>query len=114
MIIEGVVVHGDHLGRTLWFPTANIPVDPGTCDAVTSLCTVNYNGQHYPAVGTYLPHKWVYEVHLLDFDGDLYGQSLIVKIGDTLRPNQKFDSLTALKEQITQDVIRARSLFVRP
>ena len=56
----------------------------------------------------------MYEVHLLDFDGDLYGQSLIVKIGDTLRPNQKFDSLTALKEQITQDVIRARSLFVRP
>jgi riboflavin kinase / FMN adenylyltransferase len=54
------------------------------------------------------------EVHLLDWSGDLYGQTLTVSLEKFLRPEQKFDSLDALKAQIQADSTMARSLLVAP
>jgi riboflavin kinase/FMN adenylyltransferase len=51
------------------------------------------------------------EVHLLDWDGDLYGQTLSVSLEHFLRPEQKFASLEALKNQIQTDCLTARSLL---
>lgn len=51
------------------------------------------------------------EVHLLDFEGDLYGQRLTVSFWQQLRPEQRFDSLDALKQQIDKDTQAARQWF---
>ena len=51
------------------------------------------------------------EVHLLDWSGDLYGQTLTVQLKDFLRPEQKFASLEELKAQIKQDCAVARALL---
>ena len=49
------------------------------------------------------------EVHLFDFEGDLYGRQLRVALVDYLRPEAKFDTLEALKEQMAEDCRRARA-----
>jgi len=51
------------------------------------------------------------EVHLFDWSGDLYGQTLAVQLMDFLRPEQKFPSLEALKTQIQQDCMIARKVL---
>jgi riboflavin kinase/FMN adenylyltransferase len=51
------------------------------------------------------------EVHLLDFQGDLYGQELEITFGEKLRDEQKFASLAELREQIARDVDSARARF---
>jgi len=54
------------------------------------------------------------EVHLLDWAGDLYGQSLQVRLEAYLRPEQKFTALAALKAQIQRDCDRAREELTLP
>ena len=55
-----------------------------------------------------MPSKGVFEVHLLDFDADIYGKTLQVDIVDKIRDNRKFESLDGLKEQIERDVGETR------
>jgi riboflavin kinase/FMN adenylyltransferase len=61
-----------------------------------------------PTLQNATPEKRV-EVHLLDFDGELYGKELEVIFTEKLRDEKKFGSLTELKEQIAQDISKARS-----
>ncbi len=125
----GKVVRGQQLGRTIGFPTANLQLPPdkflpcsGTyavrvhcCDrdSVVDLSVVPtlpgvMNIGYRPTVnGT----TQTIEVHLLDWSGDLYDQTLIVSIEAFLRSEQKFPSLDALKAQIQQDCNAARLLF---
>ncbi len=53
----------------------------------------------------------VVEVHLLDWSGDIYGQTLIVRLEKFLRPEQKFASLESLKAQIQSDCMAARAIL---
>ncbi len=113
--ICGRVVHGDERGRTLGFPTANIAlhrrVSPlrgvflVSVDGIgpRSLAGVANVG-HRPTVGG-VRHQL--EVHLLGFDGDLYGRHLTVAFESRLRDERKFDSLQALRDQIERDVATA-------
>jgi riboflavin kinase / FMN adenylyltransferase len=118
--IAGVVVEGDHIGRTLGAPTANVNVSglvlpPKGVYAVH----VDVDGKCHRAVANLgvrptLPQATPaprFEVHLLDFNGDLYGRELEVTFADKLRPEQKFESLEALKAQIKADISAARSVF---
>ena len=117
--LSGIVKHGRKLGRTLGCPTANI-----------DLCT-----HRFPLHGIYVtevegpPGKYrgvasfgtnptvdddptpKFEVHLLDFDGDLYGQELTVTFKAKIRDEIKFDNLQALKECIHQDMHFAKAYF---
>jgi riboflavin kinase / FMN adenylyltransferase len=120
--VEGEVIEGDKRGRTIGFPTANIPLV----------------GYHQPKLGVYAVrvglHKgthvdWIdgvanfgkrptfdkqdilLEAHLLDFDGDLYGQTLRVAFVDFIRPEMKFGSIEQLEAQIAEDVETARRLL---
>lgn len=77
-------------------------------DPIVSYCVVVLGSERFNALWTYLPHKKTYEVHILDFDRDIYGQELTVYIGETLRENKKFANLTELSEQIQKDVEQAR------
>jgi riboflavin kinase/FMN adenylyltransferase len=115
----GRVIHGRELGRELGFPTANLRlmrrkppvkgimaarvfgIEPGPLTAVASLGT-------RPTVdGT----DMLLEVHVFDFDGDLYGRELEVEFVAKLRDEIKFDSLDALKQQMKVDAAQARDLL---
>ena len=120
--IEGRVEHGDARGRTIGFPTANLHL-----------------GEYMrPALGVYAVRagidegadtKWlegvanfgnrptfdkkdaIFEVHLFDFDGDLYGRHLRIALVDFLREEKKFDGLDDLKAQIALDSNNARQIL---
>ena len=120
--IEGEVIHGEKRGRDFGWPTANMRME----------------GLHLPRLGVYavlvdvltgpdrLPCRGVaslgvrpmfgrnapnLEVHLFDFDGDLYGQHLSVALVEFLRDEEKFDSIEALIAQIGRDADRARAVL---
>lgn len=102
------VIHGDHLGRKIGFPTANIEFFDENLKNATFFVTAILDGHHFPAAGIYMPHKGAFEVHILDFDADIYGQILKVDIVDKIRDNRRFESLEELKKQIEKDI-----LFIR-
>ncbi len=119
MIVEGIVEMGKQLGRTLGFPTANIRPERTVGD--------------YPANGVYVAALWMQgdnraypcmlnqgvhptvpegkptiEAHLLNFDGDLYGQRLRVIYLHFLRKECRFDNLEALCAQLRRDLESTR------
>jgi len=115
--ILGTVVHGDHLGRTLGFPTANLSAHneqfpPNGVYAVEAIQegrtlpgVVNIGVR--PTIATASGER-VLELHLFDFADDIYGQDVEVIFRRFLRPEMKFAGLDALKTQIAQDVAAAR------
>jgi riboflavin kinase/FMN adenylyltransferase len=122
--IEGRVEHGDARGRQLGFPTANIGlgeylrpafgvyavqagVDHG---AETEWHAGVANLGRRPTVAGSAERL---EVHLFDFEGDLYGRHLRVRLIEFLRPEKKFDGLDALRAQIGRDCAAARALLAR-
>jgi riboflavin kinase/FMN adenylyltransferase len=115
---SGRVVHGRHRGKALGFPTANLPVDDLVLppDGVY-LVRACLHERWLPAVAnlgsnpTFGDVGRQFEVHLLDFDQDIYGRRLTVQLLEKLRDEIRFPSLDALREQIAKDVARARALF---
>jgi riboflavin kinase/FMN adenylyltransferase len=113
----GRVVAGDRLGRQLGFPTANLDMPNRVLPPHGVYAAgAKFNGRFYrvalnigvrPTVATG-PQLRV-EAHLLDFDGDLYGAELEVEIEAKLRDEQRFDSVTGLREQIARDVAAVRA-----
>ena len=118
--ILGDVILGRQLGRKLGFPTANLALE----------------SEQFPPSGVYAVHVVLdskilpgvanlgfrptvdltastrhFEVHLLDFSGDLYGRTLDVRFITRIRDEVRFDSLDALKSQIHLDAHRARSIL---
>ncbi|WP_130833961.1 bifunctional riboflavin kinase/FAD synthetase [[Erwinia] mediterraneensis] len=117
--ISGRVVHGDALGRTIGFPTANVPLRR-TVSPVKGVYAVEVRGlsaQSLPGVaniGTRPTVKGLrqqLEVHLLDTNMNLYGRHIEVVLRHKIRNEQRFASLEALKEQIAHDVVTARQFF---
>jgi riboflavin kinase/FMN adenylyltransferase len=123
-ILTGIVVKGQQLGRQLGFPTANLQLPPDkflprygvycvrvhhpTLPSLYSSPAAVMNIGRRPTVdGMTL----AIEVHLLDWSGDLYGQTLTVSLEQFLRPEQKFASLDELKRQIQADCEAARAFL---
>jgi riboflavin kinase / FMN adenylyltransferase len=116
--ISGRVVEGDRLGHTLGFPTANLDaanlilppngVYSGCAKLKEQLYHVALNIGLRPTIASAKPQLRV-EAHLLDFDGQLYGEELEVEIGEKLRDEQKFASPAELREQIARDIARVRA-----
>jgi len=117
--VEGVVVHGDHRGRELGYPTANLACHPGSAlpgDGVYSGWLVRADGQRLPAaisVGanpTFDGTERRAEAYVLDrTDLDLYGEQVGLDFAARLRPMLRFDSAADLLEQMAADVVAARS-----
>ncbi|MBC8654485.1 bifunctional riboflavin kinase/FAD synthetase, partial [Providencia vermicola] len=114
--ISGRVVHGNQLGRTIGFPTANLPLKR-LVTPVTGVYAVEVYGlgdKPLPGVANIGTRPTVsgkgtqLEVHLIDASMDLYGRHIDVVLRKKLRDEQRFASLEALKEQIANDVIAAR------
>lgn len=118
--LHGVVVKGQQLGRTIGFPTANLQIPPEKflprrgvyCVQVYSSSLKSYWGvMNIGERPTVKGNCLTVEIHLLDWSGDLYGQTLTVSLEQFVRPEQKFASLDALKSQIQADCELARVFF---
>ena len=115
--VQGVVQHGDKVGRTIGFPTANVDMadylrpkygiyavrgrleDGRVLDGAANL----------GIRPTFDPPKELLEPYFFDFSGDLYGQVIEVELHAFIRPEAKFDSLDALTAQMTRDCAEART-----
>ena len=116
----GTVTEGNHLGRQLGFPTANLRT----------------HNEQFPPDGVYAVRAWhekkeyggvvnigvrptleqtkgerILEIHLFDFDQDIYGDEVEVSFLEYLRPEKKFDSLVNLRQQISRDAANAREIY---
>jgi riboflavin kinase / FMN adenylyltransferase len=110
--VEGTVVTGDARGGTLGYPTANLAV-PAEILVPAYGIYAGQVGDHRAAISIGVnPHyggeERRVEAFLLDFEGDLYGQRLIVELWKRLRSERAFDSERALIDQIGRDVEEAR------
>lgn len=120
--IEGRVEHGDARGRTIGFPTANLHlgeylrpalgvyavragIDEGA-DTRWLEGVANFGNRP-----TFDKKDTIFEVHLFDFDDDLYGRHLRIALVDFLREEKKFDGLDDLKAQIALDSDNARQIL---
>jgi riboflavin kinase / FMN adenylyltransferase len=113
--IAGRVVHGAKRGRELGFPTANIHMKHER-PALTGVYAVKLDGLNAVANLGVRPTiagipKLLLEVHVLDFNGDLYDKHVHVEFLHKIRDEMKFESLAALKTQIAKDIIVARDYF---
>jgi riboflavin kinase/FMN adenylyltransferase len=118
-ILSGEVVSGRQIGRTIGVPTANllIPEDVVVPRLGVYACLCEIDSRKYPAVTnigsrpTVGGHQVRAESWILDFDGDLYGQTITLEFMKFLRPEQKFDSLEELKAQIHRDAAETYRLL---
>jgi len=115
--LDGTVVAGHQRGGTLGYPTANIALGPHMAAPRYGIYAGSALGHRAAvSIGTN-PHyggtERRIEPYLLDFDGDLYGQRLVVELWERLRDEAVFDSEEALIEQIGRDVEATRAA-VRP
>lgn len=119
-MIEGVVEHGQKLGRQLGFPTANlklyeqvpplfgiyaVKVDIG--DRLMRVGVANFG--RTPTTGV---RDALFEVHILDFEGDIYNRNIFVEVHEFLRPEEKYANLDLLVAQIRKDAENAKNYFL--
>lgn len=115
----GRVAHGDKLGRRLGIPTANIPLHRPASPLQGIFVVEVYGLKDEPLPGvasvgtrpTVGGTRYLLEVHLLDFAGDLYGAHLSVDFLKKLRDEERFESLAALKQHMLADIEAARAFF---
>ncbi|MCC6314787.1 MAG: bifunctional riboflavin kinase/FAD synthetase [Thermomicrobiales bacterium] len=121
--VAGEVIHGKKLGREIGFPTANVAPPPDLAPLADGIYAawawLDGDAAPRPAV-TYVGARptvnsgpRLVETHLLDFDGDLYGQTLRSDVLERLRPDETFPSLEAMIAQMQTDEARARAVLAR-
>lgn len=121
-IIQGKVVHGDKIGKSIGYPTANVRVDDkyklipkeGIYACYVIIEESRYNGMLYigtrPSVDSTDKSKRI-EVNILDFKDDIYGLDIRIELVKHIRGDQKFNNLEELKNQLSLDEYEARELF---
>lgn len=117
--VSGIVVHGNAIGRTIDFPTANICIDENRImpsEGVYATVT-EYEGKMYPSVTnyggkpTFKDNKILLETNLFDFEGDLYGKKISVHFLEKIRNIVAFGSKEELKEQLIADKNKSLGIF---
>ncbi len=117
--ILGRVVVGDKRGRQIGFPTANVNLKRKTV-ALTGVFAVKIQGVDFADkmgianIGTRPTvdgRRQSFEVHIFDFDGDIYGRHIKVDLLEKIRDEKRFSSIDMLRQQIQQDTERAKAFF---
>jgi riboflavin kinase/FMN adenylyltransferase len=120
--LRGPVIDGDHRGRELGFPTANVAVPARMClpaDGIYAGTLVDAEGVERPAAvslgrrPTFYEHAEMslLEAYVLDWSGDLYGQQVKVRFAARLRGEERFDTVEDLVVQMNKDVQETRRLL---
>ncbi|MCP4368048.1 MAG: bifunctional riboflavin kinase/FAD synthetase [Deltaproteobacteria bacterium] len=117
--IRGVVATGRNRGgRLLGFPTANINLHDELCPKTgVYAVTVEFNNTNYKGVAnigyspTFDDHVFTVEVHILDFDKNIYGQKIRVNFISHIRDEIKFANINELSEQIRRDIEKAKQVL---
>lgn len=111
--LEETVVEGDKIGRQIGFKTANLIYPDNLVEIGRGVYNVrvDYNGQIYDGIANYglrptvsSGKKSILEVHILNFDKEIYGETIKVTFFKKIRDEKKFSSLDELKAQIAQDL----------
>ena len=118
-ILSGKVVHGHQLGRTLGIPTANLMLPKELVVPMFGVyaCVAVVDGVRHPAVTNIGTRPTVagigitVEPWILDFNGDLYGREIVLEFYQFLRPEQRFSSLDAMREEIFRNAAEAREIL---
>ncbi len=121
--IRGTVIHGEKRGRKIGFPTANLELtDPFVAPALGVYAVRARTDKHHNWIPGVMNigvkptfHEGItepiFEVHLFDFDGDLYDQIMTVDIVQYIRKEHKFESVQELVEWIQRDAVEARKIL---
>ena len=117
--IEGEVRNGDKRGRELGYPTANLALGDYQRPryGIYAVRATLADGSEHPGVAslgvrpTFSPPQELLEAHLLDYDGDLYGQRIEVGLHAFIRDEKKFDDVDALVAEMKRDEAAARKLL---
>ena len=119
-ILHGTVVHGDKRGGTIGFPTANIHVDQ-TKKVVPRkgvyAVWIRVDGEYYPAMmnigkrPTFEGEDLTVEVHIFEFDQDIYGKEVQTQFVKRLRDEKKFSGIDELKNQLERDKSEAEKIL---
>jgi len=117
--VQGEVIHGDKRGRTIGFPTANMSIWEGQVLPLNGVYAgyVTIGDERFKAVAnvgirpTFEGDEVRVEPHLLDFDRDIYGQTISFSFEHRLRGEMKFSGLDELKAQLSQDIQQGRDLL---
>ncbi len=117
--IEGVVQPGDARGRELGYPTANLTIGDYQPPkyGIYAVRVILQDGSEHPGVAnfevrpTFEPTEELLEAHLLDFEGDLYGQKIEVALHAYIREEKKFDGIEPLINHMREDEAKARHLL---
>ena len=118
--IEGTVIHGRRIGRTLGFPTANIDAEQRLAECADGVYAsqVEVGGQWYaamsnlgrrPSVGG---EQRLLETHLFGFSGDLYGRRVRVRLLQQIRGEERYPTLDDLRRAIERDAERIKEIIV--
>jgi riboflavin kinase/FMN adenylyltransferase len=120
-LFQAEVRHGEKIGRTLGFPTANLrlPSENGLMEGIYAV-RVEVDGVVHNGVASYGRRPTfdngapLFEIWLMDFTGDLYGKTLNVECVKRQRGELKFDSVDGLVEQMHRDAAEARAILAEP
>ncbi len=116
--LEGIVIHGEQIGRKIGFPTANIITENelvprlGVYASYTKL-----NGKNFPSITnigykpTFGSEKIIVETFIFDFDREIYGELIEVKFVDFIRPEKKFESVDQLVNEIKANCEQCKKIL---
>jgi riboflavin kinase/FMN adenylyltransferase len=114
--ISGVVIKGENRGKILGFPTANIRLHKEIPEGIYA-AALSLNGKQYQAASFVGPAKTFQQTEkkvesfIFDFDNDIYGRMITVRLYKKIRDNEKFDSVEALVNQMHKDIENVKFFF---
>ena len=119
VILNGKVVRGKALGRTVGMPTANLCITEGTMPEEGVYATrIRIGDRVYVSVTNIGRRPTVddesyitVETHIIDFDREIYGEQAVLEVHQFLRPIQKFASLEEVQKQVQKDIETAKIYF---
>lgn len=120
IILTGKIVHGKGLGRTVGMPTANLELDGAQVLPETGVYagSIYVNGEWFASLTNIGGRPTVdreqditIETYILDFDEDIYGETVELRIDKFLRPIQKFGNLEEVHKQVKKDIKQAKNFL---
>lgn len=117
MQLTGKIIHGEGRGREIGFPTINVEGDFRDLEQGVYAVWVDLNGTRHKGAMNYGPQPTFnsgivrVEIFLLDFEGDIYGQTVTVEAVERIREVKKFASVEELRAQINQDIVRVKQVL---